>query len=179
VSVWFSLCVVTGDQAVLGHPHCSCRVNNAAEADLVSLNKFIEVSPMYARQLLVSMDYIGEDVLKAETCRCFKAVISRWVGGDGWGQAAPPADKQLTEGTAGIEDRADEEARGRAGCPPKRQQLAPAASLYATRPSRLVPAWFPIARTLHASVHAQTALAPPKAAHMASSDSDVTDSTLS
>jgi hypothetical protein len=59
-------------------PLSPCRINTAAEADLVSLNKFIEVSPMYARQLLVTMDFISEDALKAETSRCFSKVFSRW-----------------------------------------------------------------------------------------------------
>lgn len=58
-------------------PLARCRINTAAEADLVSLNKFIEVSPMYARQLLVTMDFISEDAIKAETSRCFRQVFSR------------------------------------------------------------------------------------------------------
>lgn len=51
---------------LLPHP---CRITTS-EAGLVSVNDFIEHSPLFAKRLIDSMDVIREGTLRAECGRC-------------------------------------------------------------------------------------------------------------
>jgi hypothetical protein len=53
-----------------------CRITTS-EAGLVSVNDFIEHSPLFAKRLIDSMDVIREGTLRAECGRCLAEVGPR------------------------------------------------------------------------------------------------------
>jgi hypothetical protein len=65
---------------------------NTREASLVSVNDFIEHSPLFAKRLIDSADVIREGALRDEVARCMAEVWPRtrawlstkWVAGFGW-----------------------------------------------------------------------------------------------
>ncbi len=53
---------------------------NTSEASLISINDFIEHSPLFAKRLIDSVDVIREDALRGEVSRCAAELRPRLRG---------------------------------------------------------------------------------------------------
>ena len=68
-----------GNGRISGARRATCRVNTS-EASLISVNDFIEHSPLFAKRLIDSVDVIREDALRGEVSRCAAELRPRLRG---------------------------------------------------------------------------------------------------